>query len=385
MKFQSLDRLIIHQFDAATPSPGGIDTCIRGLIRSAPPGLSIGVVGVAVDGGEKRVGKWERHAIDSTEFEFLPVASLDPGDQGRRLPHSGLVAAGLLRHRRKIGRVGAVQAHRADLGLVAQVAFRNARHVYSIHTQAGGLNRGSTDSFWVRAASIHEWIEKRVVAGADRTVVFNENYASELARSGAEARFLPTWFDSRRYFVETRSPASSSVDMVWVGRLEEPKDPALALDAGLALARRSPETAYTLTIVGSGTLLALLKDRLARNHTPHNLRIRMAGRQRPEEAARIVRAASVLLMTSFPGYEGFPRVLVEGLACGLPAAVTFGSDTGGLVQEGVTGSVAVGRSPDALADAVARAVVLDDRKSVASAVSHLSEDAIVGEFFEYTS
>ena len=98
-----------------------------------------------------------------------------------------------------------------------------------------------------------------------------------------------------------------------------------------------------------------------------------------------MRAASVLLMTSFPGYEGFPRVLVEGLACGLPAAVTFGSDTGGLVQEGVTGSVAVGRSPDALADAVARAVVLDDRKSVASAVSHLSEDAIVGEFFEYTS
>src|SRR5690606_2209659 len=61
--------------------------------------------------------------------------------------------------------------------------------------------------------------------------------------------------------------------------------------------------------------------------------------------------SGVFLMTSHPGYEGFPRVLVEAMATGLPAVVTEGSDTGGLVQEGVSGFVR-GRDPAGLAAAI---------------------------------
>jgi hypothetical protein len=66
----------------------------------------------------------------------------------------------------------------------------------------------------------------------------------------------------------------------------------------------------------------------------------------------------VFLMTSHAGYEGFPRVLVEAMAAGLPAVVTEGSDTGGLIQQGVSGFV-YGRDPEELADAIRAARGLD--------------------------
>ena len=87
----------------------------------------------------------------------------------------------------------------------------------------------------------------------------------------------------------------------------------------------------------------------------------------------------MLFMTSHAGYEGFPRVLVEGMAAGLPAVVTEGSDTGGLIQQGVSGFV-WGRDPAELAGAVRTARGLDHGK-VADAVAALSAPRVVREVF----
>jgi glycosyltransferase involved in cell wall biosynthesis len=164
-----------------------------------------------------------------------------------------------------------------------------------------------------------------------------------------------------------------------VGRLETPKDPELAIRTFAALAESDPDERWTFEVIGSGTLrpqLEALVDTL-----PPDLagRITLRGRLSAADVAEARSRSGVFLMTSHAGYEGFPRVLVEAMAAGLPAVVTEGADTGGLVQQGVSGFVC-GRDPAQLADAVRAARGLD-RTKVTEAVAALSAPQVVREVF----
>ena len=85
--------------------------------------------------------------------------------------------------------------------------------------------------------------------------------------------------------------------------------------------------------------------------------------------------AGLFLMTSHRGYEGYARVLVESMASGLPAVVTLGSDTGGLVVDGRTGFTC-GRGPDELAGRLRDALPLD-RDTVRRSVADLDAPSLV--------
>ncbi|HTK67298.1 MAG TPA: glycosyltransferase [Pseudonocardia sp.] len=375
----TIDRLLVQQFDISRAvTIGGIDTCIRGLLEYAPPGVDLAIVGVDDRStSDHELGRWETHIRGGHTVHFLPVARVDTSRPNRRIPHSVRLIAGLLRHRAAIPRPTLVQAHRLDVAMAVRLLFR-VPLIYCIHTQQHGLIGRTSDSFWRFAGgSLYERLDRMMARVARRVIVFNPDYAEHVRTWNPRTVSAPTWFDPANTPFRPESPDPYAV--VWVGRLEVPKDPELAVRAFAHLAETHPDEPWTLDVVGSGTLLPDLERRIAGLPTAVAGRIRLLGRLSPRELAEVRGRSGVFLMTSHPGYEGFPRVLVEALATGLPAVVTEGSDTGRLVRPEVSGSVH-GRDPAALAEGIRAARSLD-RTGIAGVVSALSAPEVVREVF----
>jgi glycosyltransferase involved in cell wall biosynthesis len=371
-----VERLVVHQLDLARPAPGGIDTCVRGLIRHAPEGVDFAVVGVdsGADVPGRRLGVWERHDVGGRTAWFLPVARLDAGDQNRRVPHSVWLAAGLVRYRARLPEFRLLQAHRADVAAAARTVLRRPL-AYMVHTQQSGLTGATSDSMWRRAAAVHARIEHGLIRSAQSVTVFNPDFAEEARRISPVARFSPTWFEPS--LAAFRPEAEHPYRVLWVGRVEEPKDPELAVRVLVELTRLQPDAPWELHLAGTGTLLAGLRTSLSRLPGGAQDRVTLLGRLTPTEVAAAMASSGVFLMTSHPGYEGFPRVLLEAMSAGLPAVVTQGSDTGGVIQPGRTGEVR-DRDPEALA----RAVVVSrayDRATVRQSVAAYSAPQVVAE------
>lgn len=364
-------RVILHKFDPSVPAPGGIDTCIRGIIKYSDPSEEISILGVDGGGSGTALGEWSTIELYGRQIKFMPLVRLDPGNQVRRIPHSVSIAQGLLRYRARIPRVEVLQTHRADLGLIGTAVLNPQSHDYFIHTQESGILGSNSDSFWRRAAPLHRAIERSVVRRAQRVRVFNQTYAELVAKWNSATRASPTWWDPALIpLPETRTRDES---LLWVGRLEEPKVPSLALDVLRELRENHPDNNWRLTIVGGGNLGSTLRQQ-ALDAGLHNS-VRFAGRLRPDEVMAEMARASVLLMTSVAGYEGFPRVLVEGLANGLSAVVTMGADTGGLVKDGING-YRTESEPHIMAARVIDAIGLDPASSRKS-VAHLAAPRVV--------
>ena len=300
----------------------------------------------------------------------MPVARLDPADQSRRVPHSVRLVLGVLRYARRLPTHAFIQAHRADVANAVRLISR-APLTYFVHTQESGLTGATSDSFWRRAGSIHSRIENAAISRAESVAVFNPTYGAELNARNPHVHPFPTWFDPD---LVSASPNRVDRSIVWVGRMETPKDPVLALNAFKQLLASSDD-AWTLNMVGSGTLDSELASAASALDG-----VTLHGRMSPESVARMLAQSDVFLMTSFPGYEGFPRVLVEAMASGARPIVTKGADTGGLVREGSTGHVAATRDPAEIAQLIAGSGEID-RDRVRDAVAELSAPAVIGRLY----
>lgn len=319
-------RLVVEQFDPESPKPGGIDTCIRGLVRYCPPGIEIRIAGVDAL-GNKRLGEWAEYEIGGRTVQFMPLTRLDPADLRRGVPHSVSVSRGLFKYR-PARDTDIVQTHRIYLGATAMRLYPHAEYVQFIHNSGVDELETGSSSFFRYAVFAYRRLEKFVIPRSVDTVVFNRAGADRLQAISQRVRFSTTWFDPAEFF-PAESEAAEKTRIIWACRIEPAKHPELAVDVMSALPER-----YSLTVAGSGTLESLMKKR-ARN-SPAAKRINFVGAIPKSQIGAAMRDHDLLLMTS--RFEGFSRAVVEGLASGLPVVTTPGGEPNGLVQTGVNGA-----------------------------------------------
>ncbi|PBC51102.1 hypothetical protein CJ179_10070 [Rhodococcus sp. ACS1] len=374
---KSVERLIVHQFDAARPSPGGIDTCIRGICKYYPGAGTLAVIGVdtGIRSRGHDLGSWEEHKIGERTVWFLPVARLDPANQNRIVPHSLRLVAGVIRNIRKIPRSRTVQVHRMDVAVAIKIILRPKLLAYFVHTQQNGLTGGNSDSLWRYGQRMHSALERHLIKTSSDVVVFNPEHADHASKLNPNAKFSPTWFDPD--ILQSGEHQRKDLSIIWVGRMEVPKDPQLALTAFARLIELDPKRGWTLRMIGGGTLENELRAYVAELPNSVTERVEIIGRMTPSDLSAAMATSHVFLMTSHAGYEGFPRVLVEAMASGLSAVVTHGSDTGGLVKSGVTGFT-TSRDPEEISRRIIDATRIDPTYPRAE-VSKFSALEVIGQ------
>jgi glycosyltransferase involved in cell wall biosynthesis len=359
-------RLIVEQFDPELPKPGGIDTCIRGLIQYAPEAMDVRVVGVDAL-GTRALGTWTQETVRGRTFWFLPVARVDHSNLTRRLPHSLRMSWGLLRYRSKIPRGVTIQTHRVNLGWLVAKVFPHAKaYVQLLHSSGTHDLKSGSQSFFKYGRFVYRFLETSVVRRSVKTVIFSSEGAVRLKKISDRVEFSPTWFDPAQFYPAPDS-GRTRTRLLWACRLEPSKNPELAIEA---MAHTSPDVA--LTIAGSGTAREDSEARVRELGLTD--RVAFVGAVPKEEMGDCMRDHDALLMTSL--FEGFSRSIVEALACGLPIITTPGGEPNGLVVDGLNGFRISYEDPADLAAAMKRMPDVTKAACVASVAMLSAADVV---------
>ena len=145
-----------------------------------------------------------------------------------------------------------------------------------------------------------------------------------------------------------KRPPAERRKLIWVGRLDTPKNPGLVLEA---FARLPRGMGYTLDLIGDGALRASLVKRAQALDISE--RVHFHG-FRPDPYEHMS-AADVLVLSS--DREGLPTVLIEALYVGLDVVST---DCGGgihdILQDNLYGTIVPVNDPAEMATAIERAL-----------------------------
>jgi hypothetical protein len=211
-----IDRLVIQQFDPARAAIGGIDTCI-GACSSTPHRCPAGRGRGRQSDPNTPLGRWKTVRRGDREIWFLPVARITYPTQRSR-SHSARLIAGLLPTGPGFPppRSGAPRRRRP---LHLSAVPPTARVLHS-HPGEGCSARRQTRSGGSPGPSRAGRPGRR--AAAARVIVFNPAFAEKVRRWNPAP--------SRAHLVRScrhGRPARSgeSYGVIWVGRLEIPKDP----------------------------------------------------------------------------------------------------------------------------------------------------------------
>lgn len=167
------------------------------------------------------------------------------------------------------------------------------------------------------AGHVRQWLSKRleriVLKSADAIVVSSQEDANEIVRchllKAESITTIENYVDLDR-FRPSQAATGKRGRLVFVGRLEEQKNPITLLNALVGL-----EDVH-LTVVGDGSL----RSRLEHDARRLKLSVDFVGTVAHERLPALLVQNEALVMPSV--YEGTPKALLEAMACGVPVIAT---------------------------------------------------------------
>jgi glycosyltransferase involved in cell wall biosynthesis len=306
--------------DWYSPRRGGIEAHLAGLgTRLSAAGHSVHVV--TSSPGPGMDGSVTVHRLDTPRLPFAHVA-IDPGIAGR--------ITDVLQHERidvvhahvsivaPVGLAAGLVAHR--LGLPAVVTFHSFVPGTPLWARLAGLTLGAS-----RWSAMMTAVSSRVV----REV-----------RAFAPAkpfRILPNAVDADFWVAgPAAAPRTGCLTLVYSGRLQSKKRPALALDAFAELRRVHPTIESRLVFCGAGPLEAALRLRASRLGLSDL--VRFAGWQDAAALRDVLRGADLFLAPT--QRESFGLAALEARAVGLPIVGMRDSGVADFITHGTSGLLA---------------------------------------------
>lgn len=187
----------------------------------------------------------------------------------------------------------------------------------------------------VQTAGVAEWA--RHIVGSEAVHVIPNPVAEQ---------FSSTWNPNRR---------ESGHNVVAMGRMGPEKGFDLLLRAFARCAERHPE--WSLRVVGDGTERERLRT------LAYDLGIERKVRLCPvtKEPEKALRESDIFVLPS--RYEGFPNVLLEAMACGLPV-ISFDCPSGPreIIRDGIDGILVPAEDIEALASAIERLMETEEER-----------------------
>lgn len=273
----------------------------------------------------------------------------------RRAPHPSDLWAlwKLWRYLKDEGPFHLVHGHSSKGGGMARLlGYMGVKVVYTPHAFVTKSPTLSAMERWVYA-----WVERALTHKTDVLIAVSQDEAKEAVRLG---------FHPERIYLIPNSvhlgPAPGPMEkgeelrkkmgipvgapvVGFVGRLAPQKNPLLLIKAFALVQKKYPDA--TLVVVGEGPLEGLLREEVkglgleGKVHWPGVMDGRMA-----------MRMFDLFALPS--DYEGFPYVLLEAMAEGLPVVTTRVGGSEELISDGKNGFIVPVRDPEALAEALSR-------------------------------
>jgi glycosyltransferase involved in cell wall biosynthesis len=358
---------ILHPIDPAGHVPSGIDTFIRGVLKFAPPDIHYTLFGATSDPVARPPGKLATIVLGERTLDYWPLVTMDARAERGRVPLTVRYMYALRRARQQglLKPFEILDFHRIEPSFLFAADPRPKNIL--LHQDMSVIRDANSDILWRHAPWAYEWLERRAFSRMWSIFAVRQSavqrYRRRYPQFADRFAFIPTWVDSS---VFGPSPSDSKRELtrtalrrqmgipfdapllVFVGRLDQQKDPLLLIDS-LRLSAAEAANLH-LAIVGDG----VLRSRVEQKVRAHQLsaHVHFLGVRPAAEIAEILRAADLYILCS--AYEGMPIAMLEALATGLPVVTTEVGEIRLVVQEGVNGEISASREPESFAAAILR-------------------------------